>query len=47
MTSPTDITKRRRKAKKFANTERKKDIARNGTTPKLFALTKPTAHEKK
>ncbi len=42
MTSPTDITENRRTAKKIAGgKERKKKIAKNGSTPQLFALNKP------
>ena len=46
MTSPSDITKRRRRAKKAKNNPRKTEILRTGTTPKLFKLDKPTANEK-
>ncbi len=48
MTSPTDITENRRAAKKAAcGQARKKKIAKNGSTPVLFALNKPTAGEAK
>jgi hypothetical protein len=48
MTSPTDITNRRRAAKiaKRGNA-RKNAVRAQGTTPVLFALNKPTANEKK
>ena len=39
MSSPTDITERRRKAKKVAKgSSRKKANRKYGTTPALFAL---------
>lgn len=42
MTSPSDITKRRRKARAAAQGRlRKNKQSRVGTTPKLFALDKP------
>ncbi len=48
MTSPTDITNRRRAAKAAkGGTARKNKVRANGTTPVLFALNKPTANEKK
>jgi hypothetical protein len=48
MTSPTDITEKRRAAKKAAcGQARKKKIAKTGSTPVLFALNKPTAGETK
>jgi len=48
MTSPTDITNRRRAAKASKRgTPRKNQVRANGTTPSLFALIKPTANEKK
>jgi hypothetical protein len=48
MTSPTDITNRRRAAKiAKRGTPRKNQVRANGTTPLLFALNKPTANEKK
>jgi hypothetical protein len=46
MTSPTDITKRVRKAKKVAQgTIRKNKIRAKGTTPSLIPLNRPTPHE--
>ena len=48
MTSPTDITNRRRTAKMAKRgTARKNQIRANGTTPALFVLNKPPANEKK
>lgn len=48
MTSPTDITNRRRAAKAAkGGTARKNKVRANGTTPVLFALNKPTTNEKK
>jgi hypothetical protein len=48
MTSPTDITNRRRAAKiAKRGTPRKNQIRANGTTPALFVLNKPPANEKK
>jgi hypothetical protein len=48
MTSPTDITNRRRAAKAAKRgTARKNQVRANGTTPLLFVLNKPTANEKK
>lgn len=47
MTSPSDITKRRRKAKKAKNNTRKTELRQTGTTPKLYKLDKPTANESK
>jgi hypothetical protein len=47
MTSPSDITKRRRKAKKAKGNDRKSELLHTGTTPKLFKLDKPTPNEKK
>jgi hypothetical protein len=48
MTSPTDITKNVRRAKKAkAGTPRKNQVRIKGTTPELFGLVKPTPNEKK
>ena len=48
MTSPTDKTNRCREAKKAARGKKAKNaLRRNGTTPTLFALVKPTANEAK
>jgi hypothetical protein len=48
MTSPTDITNRRRAAKAVKRgNARKNQVRANGTTPALFTLNKPTANEKK
>lgn len=48
MTSPTDITNRRRAAKiAKRGTQRKNQVRATGTTPVLFALNKPTPNEKK
>ncbi|MEN9530055.1 MAG: hypothetical protein RI932_1928 [Pseudomonadota bacterium] len=48
MTSPTDITNRRRAAKlSKRGTPRKNQVRANGTTPALFVLNKPPANEKK
>jgi len=48
MTSPTDITNRRRAAKMAKRgTARKNQVRTNGTTPALFILNKPPANEKK
>jgi hypothetical protein len=48
MTSPTDITNRRRAAKlSKRGTPRKNQVRLKGTTPALFLLNKPTANEKK
>ena len=48
MTSPTDITNRRRAAKlSKRGTPRKNQVRAKGTTPALFTLNKPTANEKK
>jgi hypothetical protein len=42
MTSPTDKTENRRKAKKVkAGQKSKNKLRKTGTTPKLFALDKP------
>jgi hypothetical protein len=44
MTSPTDKTENRRKAKKVkAGHKLKNKLRKTGTTPELFALTKPVA----
>lgn len=43
MTSPTDKTENRRRAKKVKNGFKQKNkIRAKGTTPQLFALNKPT-----
>ncbi len=48
MTSPTDITRRRREAKRVKGGKaRKNKIRVNGTTPKLFKLDKPVVATKK
>lgn len=48
MTSPTDITTRRREAKKVKGGNLRKNKLRTvGTTPKLFTLNKPIQNEKK
>ena len=42
MTSPTDKTNNRRKAKKIKNGKKVKNkLRRTGTTPELFTLNKP------
>lgn len=42
MTSPTDKTENRRRAKKIKNGQKRKNKVRAiGTTPELFALNKP------
>lgn len=42
MTSPTDITKKRRAAKAVkAGQKRKNKVRREGTTPQIFKLDKP------
>jgi hypothetical protein len=44
MTSPTDKTENRRKAKKVKAGKKSKNLLRKtGTTPKLYALNKPVA----
>jgi hypothetical protein len=46
MTSPTDITKRVRRAKKAAmGSARKNKVRVNGTTPTLIPLDRPTPNE--
>jgi hypothetical protein len=48
MTSPTDITKKRRRAKKAAvGKDRKRVLNNQGSTPELFKLNRPTAAELK
>ncbi len=48
MTSPTDITTRRRKAKTMKGGNARKNVVRRvGTTPPLFKLDKPVSNEKK
>lgn len=48
MTSPTDKTENRRKAKKVKGGSKSKNkLRKTGTTPKLFALDKPVVSQSK